>query len=162
SGLCEMFDRCVRNILDARISSRKDGIGFVEQAALSLAVVRAGLRYELWPHAYNYNVGHGIERYYRDDELREAHVLHYHNYMRSDAWPRLLGMLQSQHPEVAKWLSTLGPVDEPRARRPHDMLRSAFKAYRMFRRVWYERAASNRPTRLMPATPEPEGMKQRG
>ena len=140
SKFLETFEDCVCRILDARISSQKDGILFVDQAALGLAVVRLGLHYQAWPQLYNFNVGHGIEKYYQSDLMREARVLHYHNYMKSEAWPRFMQVLKQDRPAVAEWLAPLGPVDEPRIRRPYDMLRSAFKAYRRFRTTWFERA----------------------
>lgn len=140
SGLLRAYEECVRRILDAHISSHRNGIGFVEQSALSLAAVRAGLRYELWPHPYNFNIGHGIEQFYRPEEMREAHILHYHNYMRADAWHRMLKLLQEDRTDVADWLRPLGPVDERRMRGPNDMLRSAFKVYRKVCMKWHERA----------------------
>lgn len=144
SRLQREFHDCIERILDAGIISRRTGVTFVEQSSLSLAVIRLGLTYRAWPEPYNFNVGHGLERYYRPEGMREAHVLHYHNYMRPDAWPRLLTMLSETRPPVAQWLSSYGPIHEPRLGRPRDVMRSMFKAYRKLRTAWYERARARR------------------
>lgn len=140
SNLRDTFHDCLRRILDAGAISRRSGLALVEQAALSLAVARLQLRYRDWPEPYNFNVGHGLERYQRHTSLSEARILHYHNYMRPDAWPQLMAMLQSTRPQVARWLAAFGPVQEPRLGWPRDVLRSMVKAYRRLRTAWYERA----------------------
>ncbi len=144
SGLLQTYDSCTRQILKARIASQQTGILFVDQVALPLAVAKLGLRYQAWPERYNFNVGHGLDKFYRGERMREARILHYHNYMKGEEWPRLLRMLENDRPAVAQWLAPYGPIHEKRIGGPRDLMRTAFKAYRKVRTTWYERARGRR------------------
>lgn len=143
-GLRDEFHECLCRILDAGVISRRMGVRVVEQGALPLAVVRLGLAYRMWPEQYNVNLGRGFGRFQSRDSMRQAHVLHYHDYMRPAAWPVLMRLLQEARPPVAQWLSSYGPIRESRFGGPRQLYRGLFKAYRSLRTAWYEQTQAQR------------------
>lgn len=110
-GLAAEYDRCTRALLDARLGSAVTGIFFNEQTCLSLASARLDLRRRQLPHSHNYEMGSAIhERWYREEKLRAARVIHYHDCMWPAFWPTFVGCLRATHPAVADWLEPLGPL----------------------------------------------------
>lgn len=97
-------------VLDARLANKKAGAYFT-QHTLGLTAVKEGLRWRSLPHAYNYGIS---SRSYPDwfsiEKLREAKILHYHDFMWPDYWNTLISLLKETHPEVADWLAPLGSM----------------------------------------------------
>jgi hypothetical protein len=111
TGLAAEHDRCTRRLLDAGLGSAVTGVFFTEQYALALAAARLNLRYKQLPHSHNYEMGSAIhEQWYREDKLRAARIVHYHDCMLPNFWPNFLGCLRATHPAVAAWLEPLGPL----------------------------------------------------
>lgn len=109
SRLALLYQQCMADLLNARVSSRVSNIYFSEQAALGLAVVKGGL-HSKHPHGYNYAVGRKITDLYEPDKVRHAKILHYHDAMWPEFWPTLMDRLKTDRPEVHAWLQTLGPL----------------------------------------------------
>jgi hypothetical protein len=111
SGLEAEHDRCTRQLLDAGLGSAVTGLFFTEQYGLALAAGRLRLRHKQLPHSHNYEMGSAIhEQWYREDKLRAARIVHYHDFMWPPFWPKFLDCLKATHPAVAGWLEPLGPM----------------------------------------------------
>jgi len=110
-GLAAEHDRCTTRLLDVNLGSSVTGVFFTEQYGLALAAARLGLRHRQLPHSHNYEMGSAIhDRWYREEKLRSARIVHYHDCMWPAFWPTFLGCLRATHPEVAAWLEPLGPL----------------------------------------------------
>jgi hypothetical protein len=113
SGFARSYlDICLR-LLNSRIGTRAKGYGegLKEMIGLGFSVVKLGLRWRALPYSHNYvmtSMTHDL--WYRENRLREARIVHYHDSM----WPPFYGVFQdclrSTHPEVEHWLSSLGPM----------------------------------------------------
>jgi hypothetical protein len=111
SGLAAEHDRCTTRLLDANVGSAVTGVFFTEQYALALAAANLGLKYRQLQHSHNYEMGSAIhERWYREEKLRAARIVHYHDFQWPAFWPTFIGCLQATHPTVAGWLEPLGPL----------------------------------------------------
>src|SRR5262245_52320338 len=111
TGLAAEHDRCTTRLLDARLGSAVTGVFFTEQYGLSLAAARLGLRRRQLPHSHNYEMGSSIhEQWYREEKLRAARIVHYHDGMWPGFWPTFVSCLRETHPAVAAWLEPLGPL----------------------------------------------------
>jgi len=111
SGLAAEHDRCTTRLLDANLGSAVTGVFFTEQYALALAAAKLGLRHRQLPHSHNYEMGSAIhERWYREDKLRAARIVHYHDFQWPAFWPTFVDCLKATHPAVAAWLEPLGPL----------------------------------------------------
>ncbi len=111
TGLAVEHDRCSNRLLDERLASAVTGPFFTEQYALSLAATKLKLRHRQLAHSHNYEMGSDIHaKWYREDKLRAARIVHHHDCLWPPFWPRFLDCLQQTHPDVAKWLEPLGPL----------------------------------------------------
>jgi hypothetical protein len=86
---------------------------FHEQVALGLAIVRHGFRYQLLPWSHNYGIDSSFPHALESDELAGVRVLHYHDQLLPEHWPRTLDRLREVHPQVAEWLASRGPIVDP-------------------------------------------------
>jgi hypothetical protein len=111
SGLAIEHDRCTTRLLDVNLGSAVTGVFFTEQYGLALAAAKLGLRSRQLPHSHNYEMGSAIhETWYREDKLRAARIVHYHDFFWPPFWPTFIGCLKETHPAVAAWLEPLGPL----------------------------------------------------
>jgi hypothetical protein len=111
AGFAADYARCTRRLLDANLASAVTGIFFLEQVSLGLAAVRLNLRRRQLPHTHNYEMGSSIHaRWYREERLRAARIVHYHDCLWPSFWPTFLDCLKATHPAVAAWLGPLGPL----------------------------------------------------
>ncbi|HKA07858.1 MAG TPA: hypothetical protein VKD71_11420 [Gemmataceae bacterium] len=111
TGLAAEHDRCTRRLLDVNLGSSVTGVFFTEQYGLALAAAKLGLRRRQLPHSHNYEMGSAIhQQWYREEKLRAARIVHYHDCMWPAFWPTFLGCLRTTHPDVANWLEPLGPL----------------------------------------------------
>jgi hypothetical protein len=93
------------------IADESFAISFNEMGALGLAMHAAGLRWRELPHSHNHNINkRSHPRLFREDEFREACVIHHHDSMLPDFWETFLQCVQTTHPSVGHWLSGLGPL----------------------------------------------------
>lgn len=110
-GLAVEHDRCTTRLLDANLGSAVTGVFFTEQYALALAAAKLGLRSRQLPHSHNYEMGSAIhERWYVEEKLRAARIVHYHDCLWPAFWPTFMRCLKSTHSDVAAWLELLGPL----------------------------------------------------
>lgn len=111
TGLAAEHDRCSTRLLDVQLGSAVTGVFFTEQYALSLAAAKLKLRHRQLPHCHNYEMGSAIHApWYREEKLRAARIVHYHDCMWPAFWPTFLECLRATHPQVAEWLATKGPL----------------------------------------------------
>lgn len=110
-GLAAEHDRCTTRLLDANLGSAVTGVFFTEQYGLALAAAKLGLLFRQLPHSHNYEMGSAIhEKWYREDKLRAARIVHYHDFQWPTHWPTFIDCLKGTHPAVAAWLEPLGPL----------------------------------------------------
>jgi hypothetical protein len=50
------------------------------------------------------------EQWYREEKLRAARIVHYHDCMWPTYWPTFIDCLKATHPDVAAWLEPQGPL----------------------------------------------------
>jgi hypothetical protein len=107
----EYWNTC-RQLLDARAGFPRFGEHWIEQMSLGLAAFRNKLTWRALPLSHN----HTMLRTTDDAGLGAVSILHYHDCMKPDFWPQLLGRLRAHRPDVCEWLQTLGPIENPAAR----------------------------------------------
>ena len=130
TGFAQEYERCTTRLLDARLASAVTGVFFLEQSALGIAAAKMGLRRRQLSHSHNYEMGSAIhERWYTEDKLRAARLVHHHDCMWPAFWPTFLGCLKRTHPDVAGWLEPLGPLANE-APRPYRVVAKALKKLR--------------------------------
>jgi lipopolysaccharide biosynthesis glycosyltransferase len=104
----EYLDTCLC-LFDSQVMSRESGMFFNDQVSLGLAMVRAGLRWRSLDESHNYSLGSKtFEKWYREEKLRAAKVIHYHDAMWEWFWDVFIDCLNKTHPDVADWAKTFG------------------------------------------------------
>jgi hypothetical protein len=110
-GLAAAHNQCTTRILDVKLGSSVTGVFFTEQHGLALGAAKLGLRHRQLPHSHNYAMGASIhEKWYREEDLRAARIVHYHDSMWPSFWPTFTDCLKKTHPDVASWLEPQGPL----------------------------------------------------
>jgi len=105
--------RTCTTLMDARNRTSAPGfsIGFNEMSAIGLSMHLMGLKWRALPYSHNYSVGSKTHaRWYREEQLRAARIVHYHDSMWPWFWDTFVQCLRETHPEVAGWLAPLGPM----------------------------------------------------
>lgn len=103
---------CTR-LMDARNRTSAPGfsIGINEMSAVGLSVHLLGLKWRALPYSHNYSVGSKTHAtWYREEQLRAARIVHYHDAMWPWFWDTFLQCMRSTHPPVGDWLAGLGPM----------------------------------------------------
>jgi hypothetical protein len=107
------LETCLQ-LVNARLVPKEPGyfqIGINEQSALGFAMLKMGLSWRALPYSHNYTMNPLIHKeWYKEEQLKEAKVTQYHNCMWPEFWPEFRRCLRNTHPEVAEWLSSLGPM----------------------------------------------------
>jgi hypothetical protein len=132
TGFSEEYMKCCRKLLDSRVVHKDAGSHFVDQIVLGLAQFRLGLKYRVLPHSYNYQMEGWSGTTHAESRVRGAKIIHYHNAMDPDPWPKFLAQLQFTHPEVYEWLKAIGPItpETTLPRRASSYLLRGLRAYR--------------------------------
>jgi hypothetical protein len=105
-------ENCVR-VLDSHVISDGPGfhLGVAEQAAIGFAVLKLKLRWRALTDSHNYPMcPAGHDQRYSEAKLREARIIHYHEFMWPAFWPTFMKCMHATYPEVADWLESLGPM----------------------------------------------------
>lgn len=106
----QYLENCTK-ILDAHISSKVCGFFFTDQVALGLTAFQLDLPWRSLPYSHNFTMGASIHKtWYKEELLKEARIVHYHDSMWPPFWTIFLECLGNTHPEVEKWLASLGPM----------------------------------------------------
>lgn len=106
------LDFCLK-FLDSNVASNAEGYGegIKEMSAVGFAVVKLGLKWRALPYSHDYAMSSRTHAsWYREELLRAAKIVHYHDSMWPPFFPTFRDCLLSTHPEVGKWLATLGPL----------------------------------------------------
>jgi hypothetical protein len=136
TGFSKEYMKCCRKLLDARVVHKDAGSHFVDQIVLGLAQFRLGLKYRALPHSYNYQMEGWSGTTHPVSVLREAKIIHYHNAMDPGPWPKFLAQLESTHPEVHRWLKSIGPLPDATPL-PWRFFAYSLRALRAYRRNQY-------------------------
>lgn len=108
----EYLDICLQ-LLDSNLGTKAEGynVGIKEMSAIGLAVVKNDLVWRALPYSHDYvMLSKTHNDWYREELLKEARIVHYHDSMWPAFWPTFIECLHNTHPEVEKWLSSLGPM----------------------------------------------------
>jgi hypothetical protein len=99
-------------LMDARNcpTISKFSIGINEMSAIGLAMHLMGLKWRTLPYSHNYDINWRSPVWYRQEEFSAARIVHYHDSMFPYFWDTFLQRVQTNHPQVAKWLIDLGPM----------------------------------------------------
>lgn len=101
-----------------------------DDVALAFAVVLLNLRWKLLPEAYNYEIT-PASSVYRQDKLRDARILHYHDCMTEpDECVWALNEISSQLPELYDWLKDRAPIDRNIGGPYRKLIRRALREWR--------------------------------
>jgi hypothetical protein len=103
---------CLR-FLDSGVATSAEGYdeGIKEMSAIGLAVMKLGLRWRALPYSHDYvMLSKTHNTWYKERSLREAKIVHYHDSMWPHFFPVFRECLENTHPEVARWLTALGPM----------------------------------------------------
>ncbi|MDJ0674964.1 MAG: hypothetical protein QNJ36_06225 [Calothrix sp. MO_167.B42] len=111
TGLAKQHLQDTIKLFDSHIASRITGTYFT-QHILGMTVVKMGLSWRQLPHSHNYGMGSKIhnDQWYSQEKLKATKILHYHDSMWPHFWPTFMECLCDTHPDVAEWLSSLGPM----------------------------------------------------
>ena len=133
SAMSGSYRQTCLDLLAARNVSMAEphAIGIAEQSAVALGAVRAGLPIAQLPYSHNYIMSPlSHDRWYDEQRLRDAHVVHYHGAMYDpDYFPTFVECLRRTHPDVGEWIAGLGLITMDMPILP----RLANKALRMYR-----------------------------
>jgi hypothetical protein len=123
SGFGDEYLRICIDLLDLKVgaSHAHYNVGVKEMSAIGFAVVKLRQRWSTLPYSHDYvMMSRTHKSWYREDRLREARVVHYHDAMWPPFWDTFIDCLTRTHPEPAAWLRELGPMRNPAA--PHRRL----------------------------------------
>jgi hypothetical protein len=113
SGFSKSYlDLCLR-FLNSGISTSAEGYGegVKEMSAVGLTVVKLGLRWRALPYSHDYvMMSKTHSSWYKEDLLREAKIVHYHDSMWPHFFPVFRECLINTHAEAGQWLASLGPM----------------------------------------------------
>jgi hypothetical protein len=130
------FERSMR----ARVARNHAQVHGMDQVILGLTVLRLGLAWRAIPDTSNFPVLSFLPDNFDPAKVLRADVLHYHDSMGLDLWPKLLATLEPSHPQVYQWLASLGPIADP-ASRGARLLREALRVKRgVDRRLYYSKS----------------------
>jgi len=104
---------CIQ-LLDARTAAKAAGysVGINEMSAIGLAMVKMGISWRALPYSHDYIMGSFThDEWYKEEQLKAARIIHYHDAMWPHFWPVFINCLRDTHPQVADWLSSIGPME---------------------------------------------------
>ena len=131
------LENCI-HILDARISSKECGFFFMDQIAMGLTAAKLNLPWRSLTHSHNYTISPKMHTiWYKEDDLRQARIVHYHDAMWLPFWTTFLQCIQDTHPNVTQWLHSLGPM-ENEAPEHYRLLSRILKYYRSKKSATYQ------------------------
>lgn len=139
TGFLDSWHEMISHLIDTTDASTLDKLFWIDQVALSLTAVAAGLTMKQLPGSLNYGIASHFKDHLTDAGLAAARVLHYHDSMAPAQWTWFLERIAEPLPETRDWLATLGPYPER-----SDLVRRAvtigYKAERQFRRRLWSRS----------------------
>lgn len=98
-------------LCDSYIASQNSGFFFNDQIALGLTMVKMGIPWRALPYSHNYPMGSKTHKdWYKEEELRAAKIVHYHDSMWPSFWETFIECLGKTHPPVADWLTSIGAM----------------------------------------------------
>lgn len=132
TGFGRHYLKACTQLMDARNrpATVEFSIGINEMSAIGLSMHLMGLKWRALPFSHDYSMGSRIHsRWYREEQLRSACIVHYHDAMWPWFWDTFIQCFQSTHPPVAEWLEGLGPLRN----QAHLFDRILGKGFRIFR-----------------------------
>lgn len=106
------LDTCTR-LLDARNRTSASGfsIGINEMSAIGIAMHLRKMAFRPLPFSHDFimsSLTHA--KWYREEQLRGATMIHYHDAMWPWFFDTFVQCLRATHPPIAEWLAALGPM----------------------------------------------------
>ncbi len=143
TGFSKSYLETTLRLLDSHVNTNAAGFGegIKEMSAIGFSVAKLALRWRALPYSHNYNFSSAThDSWYREDRLREARIVHYHDSLWPPFFPTFMDCLAKTHPEVKAWISSLGPMhnEAPMSRRIFTRL---LEQARTRSRIAYQRAS---------------------
>ena len=113
TGFSAEFLRVCTQMLKERVGFAGHAENWIEQLALGLAAHRMGLRWELLPSSHDRLTGAFSKPETPRPVPSDTALLHYHEFMQPEHFPRTTAALGPHHPLVARWLTAQGPPANP-------------------------------------------------
>ena len=139
TGFLDTWHQMITRLIDTTDASTLDKLFWIDQVALSLAAVAAGLNVRQLPGSLNYGIASHFKEHLTDAGLAASRILHYHDSMAPAHWGWFLDRIAAPLPETRDWLAALGPYPER-----SDVARRAvtlgYKAERQVRRRLWSRS----------------------
>lgn len=113
TGFANHYLQTCIQLLDARIITNLPGysIGINEMSAIGLAMVKRELQWRALPYTHNYPMMSKTHNdWYNEEHLKSTRILHYHDSMWPHFWSVFIKCLSDTHPDVADWLTSIGPM----------------------------------------------------
>jgi lipopolysaccharide biosynthesis glycosyltransferase len=111
TGFSDHYLQTCIQLFGSRIASLESSIFFNDQIALGLTMVKMGISWRALPYSHNYTMGSKTHKdWYSEDQLKAARIVHYHDAMWPHFWSEFINCLRVTHPQVADWLSSIGPM----------------------------------------------------
>lgn len=137
----QYLENCIR-LLDSRLSSKVCSFFYTDQVSLGLTAHQLGLSWQPLPLSHNYSMSSRThDSWYREEELREARLIHYHDAVWPPFWPTFLSCVQKTHSDVGKWLDAMGPMQNT-APLPYRAINKPLKMMRDWRRSQHQAACT--------------------
>jgi hypothetical protein len=136
-----------RRFLDRRIARTHYQVHAMDQVVLGLTVIRLGLAWKALPVSSNFPVCSFLPDNYDPSRVTDVSILHFHDSMNQELWPRLLHTIAPAHPRIHAWLAPQGPVVAP-STTFSEIAREALRLTRgMYRRAYYWRSGFTKTLR---------------
>jgi hypothetical protein len=110
SGFAQAYMDACHHMLEAKVLLPNDGLFYHEQVAVSVALVRLGLRWRRLENSHNYDFGSKTLHLIDPEQFRRAKVLHYHRSLQKQNFGQFLELLDQDFPQVRQWLEPSGPL----------------------------------------------------
>lgn len=108
----------------------------MDQVILGMTVLRLELGWRAVADTNNFPVISFLPHNFDPAKVEPVDVLHYHDSMSPELFPKLLDTLRPAHPAVAAWLAEMGPIVDP-STSSRRVVREALRMKRAADRRWY-------------------------
>jgi hypothetical protein len=129
TNFASAYWKIVNDCLELNLGFPYYGEHYTDQVVLGLCALKIDLRWRELPITYNLAVDRDAEKL-PDEQLRSAILLHYHKALERDP-EALFHRLRETHPDLADWLTPLGPLGDPR----NPLAKASCEALRIIRGV---------------------------
>jgi len=105
------YANCLKLLASPPMTAANFTEGIKEMSSIGFAVIMTNLKWRELSYSHDYVMSSFTHnRWYKENALRRATVIHYHDAMWPHFWETFLSCILTTHPKVADWLEQLGPM----------------------------------------------------